>query len=38
MQLQQSKQYVVKNVHEFPGHIACDGATNSEIVVPIIKR
>lgn len=25
----------VKNVHEFPGHIACDGASNSEIVVPI---
>ena len=23
------------NVHEFPGHIACDGASNSEIVVPI---
>lgn len=28
---------VVKNVHEFPGHIACDGATNSEIVIPMIK-
>jgi L-methionine (R)-S-oxide reductase len=28
---------VVKNVHEFPGHIACDSASNSEIVVPIIK-
>ena len=27
----------VENVHEFPGHIACDGATNSEIVVPILK-
>lgn len=26
----------VENVHEFPGHIACDGASNSEIVVPII--
>lgn len=25
----------VKNVHEFPGHIACDGASNSEIVLPI---
>lgn len=25
----------VANVHEFPGHIACDGASNSEIVVPI---
>ncbi|MGL4335582.1 MAG: GAF domain-containing protein [Turicibacter sp.] len=27
----------VDNVHNFPGHIACDGATNSEIVLPIIK-
>ncbi|MBQ8186337.1 MAG: GAF domain-containing protein [Clostridia bacterium] len=26
---------LVKNVHEFPGHIACDGASNSEIVIPI---
>ena len=25
---------VVKDVHEFPGHIACDSASNSEIVVP----
>ena len=28
---------VVPNVHEFPGHIACDCASNSEIVVPIHK-
>ncbi|MEO7970743.1 MAG: GAF domain-containing protein [bacterium] len=28
---------VVGNVHEFPGHIACDSASNSEIVVPLIK-
>lgn len=28
---------IVPNVHEFPGHIACDSASNSEIVVPIIK-
>lgn len=28
---------LVLDVHEFPGHIACDGASNSEIVVPIIK-
>lgn len=27
---------VVKNVHEFEGHIACDGDTLSEIVIPII--
>ena len=26
----------VANVHEFPGHIACDSASNSEIVVPLI--
>ena len=29
---------IVKNVHEFPGHIACDSASNSEIVVPIFKN
>ena len=28
---------MVPNVHEFPGHIACDSASNSEIVVPLIK-
>jgi GAF domain-containing protein len=28
---------IVWNVHEFPGHIACDAASNSEIVMPIIK-
>ncbi len=27
---------LVKNVHDFPGHIACDSASNSEIVLPII--
>lgn len=27
----------VKNVHEFEGHIACDSASNSELVVPIFK-
>jgi L-methionine (R)-S-oxide reductase len=32
------KTVVVKNVHEFPGHIACDSASNSEIVVPLIKQ
>lgn len=29
---------VVENVHEFPGHIACDSASNSEIVVPLVKN
>ena len=28
---------IVPNVHEFPGHIACDNASNSEIVVPLMK-
>jgi GAF domain-containing protein len=28
---------VVPDVHAFPGHIACDSASNSEIVVPIIR-
>jgi L-methionine (R)-S-oxide reductase len=28
---------IVPNVHEFPGHIACDSASNSEIVIPLIK-
>ncbi|MCG8538397.1 MAG: GAF domain-containing protein [Clostridia bacterium] len=31
------KTQVVKNVHEYPGHIACDPASKSEIVVPIIQ-
>jgi putative methionine-R-sulfoxide reductase with GAF domain len=26
---------VVPDVHQFPGHIACDSASNSEIVVPL---
>lgn len=26
---------LVPNVHKFPGHIACDSASNSEIVIPI---
>ena len=29
---------VVPNVHEFPGHIACDADSNSEIVVPLIQN
>lgn len=28
---------LVDNVHEFPGHIACDSASNSEIVIPLVK-
>lgn len=28
---------LVEDVHAFPGHIACDSASNSELVVPLIK-
>ncbi|CAO3598639.1 unnamed protein product [Absidia cylindrospora] len=27
---------LVRDVHEFPGHIACDSASNSEVVVPLV--
>ncbi|MDW0112857.1 GAF domain-containing protein [Sporosarcina saromensis] len=29
---------IVADVHQFPGHIACDAASRSEIVVPIVKE
>ncbi|HDX9491880.1 GAF domain-containing protein [Bacillus thuringiensis] len=29
---------LIADVHQFPGHIACDSASNSEIVVPIVKE
>jgi GAF domain-containing protein len=32
------KTVVVTDVHQFPGHIACDEGSNSEIVVPIVKN
>lgn len=28
----------VEDVHQFPGHIACDSASNSELVIPIRKN
>lgn len=31
----EDRTQLVDDVHQFPGHIACDGASNSEIVVPI---
>ncbi len=34
---QERKTIVVGNVHQFSGHIACDSASNSEIVVSIVK-
>ena len=33
----ENKTQLVYDVHKFPGHIACDCASNSEIVVPIYK-
>ena len=35
---QQAQTVIVPNVHEFAGHIACSSASNSEIVVPIIRN
>lgn len=34
----QGKSQLVPDVHQFPGHIACDSASNSEIVVPLYGR
>jgi GAF domain-containing protein len=34
---QNQETLVIKDVHEFPGHIACDAASQSEIVVPLVK-
>jgi GAF domain-containing protein len=34
----EDKTMVVPNVHKFAGHIACDGASNSEIVIPIHRN
>jgi GAF domain-containing protein len=34
---QRGETVIVLNVHEFPGHIACSSASNSEIVVPIVS-
>ena len=32
---QKDETQLVKDVHEFPGHIACDAASSSELVVPV---
>ena len=34
---EQRQTILVDNVHEFPGHIACDAASASELVVPIVR-
>lgn len=35
---QQGKTLIVEDVHAFPGHIACDSRSNSEIVVPVFDK
>ena len=35
---QRAETVIVPNVHNFPGHIACSSASNSEIVVPLIRN
>jgi GAF domain-containing protein len=35
---QRRQTVVVEDVHAFPGHIACDSASNSEIVIPLVRR
>lgn len=34
----EKKTFRIEDVHKFEGHIACDSASNSEIVVPIVKN
>ena len=36
--VQEKQTIIVTNVHEFPGHVACDSRSNSEIVVPLFDR
>ena len=36
--IREKKTIVVPNVHKFPGHIACDSRSNSEIVVPLLDK
>ena len=35
---QKNECLVVRDVHQFPGHIACDEASRSEIVVPLVYQ
>ena len=34
----EGKTQLVEDVHAFPGHIACDAVTNSELVVPVVRK
>jgi L-methionine (R)-S-oxide reductase len=36
--VKERKTQLVEDVNQFPGHIACDSASQSEIVIPIIKN
>ncbi|HIV74089.1 MAG TPA: GAF domain-containing protein [Candidatus Pseudogracilibacillus intestinigallinarum] len=36
--VEQKITMLIENVHEFPGHIACDPQSKSEIVIPMIKN
>lgn len=35
---EQMETFRVEDVHQFPGHIACDAASQSEIVIPLVKE
>ena len=35
--INQQKSLLVPNVHEFPGHIACDSRSQSEVVIPLVN-
>ena len=36
--INQKEVVIVSDVHQFPGHIACDSRSNSEIVIPLRNR
>jgi GAF domain-containing protein len=36
--VKERRTVLVEDVHEFPGHIACDARSESELVVPLIKN
>lgn len=37
MAVSRRETLIVPDVHEFPGHIACDSASNAEVVVPLVR-
>ncbi|MDR1637057.1 MAG: GAF domain-containing protein [Treponema sp.] len=36
--VQEGRPVIAGNVHEFPGHIACDSASASEMVIPLFRK